>query len=239
MEQRPAFIVYDGLPVSAGGAHRIRQPRPELVWDQVARFLDVCAEPVEPLKVNLELYSRAPTPDALSAAAEQASALHGPGSRRTVASGTRDRSELFATSWLLEPAAIPGTLVWMGALPTIPAVNNIPAVVLSVRTIFRVRDPLSGEVLPYQGEEHYKPVGSIQGVVPIGLSSLFLRLSSQGSTCGLVMCLPFEEATDDLRACVGRLRERLPFKLSSKHWSRWSLNKKRTAYYARKIDVLA
>ena len=86
---RPAFIVYDGLPVSAGGAHRIRQSRPELVWDQVARFLDVCAELVDPPTVKLELYSRRPSPDAILAAAEQASALYGPGSRRTVASGGR------------------------------------------------------------------------------------------------------------------------------------------------------
>jgi hypothetical protein len=127
----------------------------------------------------------------------------------------------------------------MWSLSSMPAVDNVPAVVLSVRTVFRLRDPLSGEVLPYQGGEYYPPGGSIEGIVPIGLSSLFLRLSAEGSTCGLVMCLPFEEVTDDLRTYIGVLQERLPFKLSSKHWSRRALNQKHTAYYARRVNVLA
>jgi hypothetical protein len=43
-ERRPALIVYDGLPVSSGGAHGLGRRGPADVWAQLSRFLHECAD---------------------------------------------------------------------------------------------------------------------------------------------------------------------------------------------------
>ena len=37
---------------------------------------------------------------------------------------------------------------------------------------------------------------------------------------------------------VRGVRRRLPFRMSPQHWTRWQLNRGRTGYYARKVQVL-
>jgi hypothetical protein len=41
---RSSIITYDGLPVSKGGAHRLRTPNPKLALRQARDFLTVCTD---------------------------------------------------------------------------------------------------------------------------------------------------------------------------------------------------
>jgi hypothetical protein len=41
---RSSIITYDGLPVSKGGAHRLRTPNPKLALQQARDFLTACTD---------------------------------------------------------------------------------------------------------------------------------------------------------------------------------------------------
>jgi hypothetical protein len=85
---------------------------------------------------------------------------------------------------------------------------------------------------PPQGSELYGEQRASDNL-PLGLSLIYLRLANP-STCFLFLSLPFNEGAPELPAYVRRLQASLPFKLSSKHWSRWQLNAQGTKYYRRK-----
>src|SRR6185369_15846092 len=52
---RKALLVYDGLPVSHGGAHRLSRFEPERVLQYLSHFLETCTAGAI-LNCNLQLY---------------------------------------------------------------------------------------------------------------------------------------------------------------------------------------
>jgi hypothetical protein len=144
--------------------------------------------------------------------------------------------EVHETSWGLSQEQLPQAISWLSEQQPAPLPSTGPPFVIGVETRFRLKDPRSGAVLPFQGPEHYghQEYGH---QLPFGVSVLYARLSVK-STCSLLLCLPFGEVSDELQQYVATLQQRLPFKLSAKHWSRWQLNAAQTRYYSRKVSVV-
>ena len=233
--QRPhAVITYDGLPISAGGAHRLREKNHVATWESVLRFLHSFTTSEEPDHVRLLLAEGARIDGAFFAEAHRrARAAFGRAERRLKIAGEANE---FEHSWIVNRANIGDALDLMEALEPFPEHWLGAPLELSVEAIFCLRDPDTGEVFAGQDPELY---GGQEAAwkLQFGRSRLHLGLTTV-STCALFLFLPFPEVCPALRAYVRRVDESLPFRLSRKHWARWQLNEQGTGYYRRRVDVL-
>jgi hypothetical protein len=232
-ERRPALIVYDGMPVSSGGAHRLGLQQPTQIWTQLSRFLDECTDPIGPCETMLLVYEAAGsvlTP--IQAAKASATTLLGPPHGRIAVAGALEIRE---HAWLFDPDRLPDVLTWLAEQQPVPSLPTGTSIVVSVQTRFRLKDPDSGERLPFQDADAYGHQ-ELRNGLPLGESILYARLGAK-STCSLTMCLPYVDVSSELLRLAGALQKRLPFKLSAKRWALWRLNSAGSSYYARKVSV--
>lgn len=229
--RREGLITYDGLPISAGGGHHIREKSITRVWDSFSGFLDDCTVRVEPRTSLVILYESAQVPVEFSSPLKTilqttygAPRVHWP------IAGANDRENC----WHVPDEQLPEAVTWLSEQPVAPACPSGPALALCTTGAFLLREPRTHELLPSQGPDQYgyQEYG-FQRV--FGQSLINVRLSHR-STCSLFLSLPFTEVDDDFRAYVCALQERLPFKLSSKHWTSWHLNAKRDRYVGRVVN---
>jgi hypothetical protein len=233
IERPGVLITYDGLPLSAGGAHRLRRKDRAAIWKSMLHFLNVFTTYREPDEVRWLLHEGLRVDRAFFAKAHRvATTAFGRPQRRLAITG---QVEEYEHRWVLAPDEIDEALGFMQALEPFPEHWLGAPLVLSVNATFRLRDPDSGDPFPSQDPQLY---GNQEGSrLPLGLSAIYLRLTTQ-TTCGLFLSLPFPEITPALATFVERVDQALPFRLSKKHWSRWQLNAQGTRYYNRRIAVL-
>jgi hypothetical protein len=233
IERRTALIVYDGKPVSSGGAHRLGRQGPSQVWRQLSRFLDTCTHPIGPREAMVLVYeSVGGALASVQAAKTSAIARFGPPHSRIAVTGA---SRIREHAWLFDPDRVPDALEWLAGQSSVPSIATGAGCVVSVQARFRLKDPDSGEVLPFQSAELYGQQELRHGL-RLGDSIMYARLGVK-STCLLTLCLPYVDVSSELLRLVGALQGHLPFKLSVKHWSRWQLNSTGRSYYARKVSV--
>jgi hypothetical protein len=200
-------------------------------------FLLDCTDRHQPDGVQLILYEGASVPSSFSTPIkERVAAVYGIPKRRHAVTGKN--GNLWSNTWAIAPAQFSAVADWLAAqrpLPRIQCVAGEP-LVLGVEVTFKLRDPRSGDVLPFQGTEYYSGQ-KYAGDVPLGLSRLYSRLSDR-STWALCLSLPFTQVSEELRTYLVALRDYLPFRLSATHWTRWQLNAEGTRYYPRKVKVV-
>ena len=218
--RRSGFIVYDGLPHARGAAQRLDSPDPRRCWAELVGFLDACTDWTPPSRFQLSLVVSDDLPlGTLEAATAAARARLGEPRRNALPRSRPTRDE---TWWDVSASSVPAALEWIAEQQLPPQANGMQSATLSFVTRFRLQDPRSGDVLPFQGPEPYAQGGRLLGVVPYGQSRLFAQLAAT-STCSLVLCLPFECVDDGARGLVAALQARLPFALEPARWSRWAL----------------
>ena len=208
---RKALLVYDGLPVSHGGAHQLSRLPAERVFDYLLRFLDSCTADAG-LACALQLYSSVPPGDSardIKLVHRAAKREFGWSKRRLVASGPNGAKD-YVHSWALDSGDLSRAVAWakQQAQPVVAFLG--PALIVSVQARFVLRDPRSGQVLAHQdaaayGRQDWDGWGHL-----LGESSLHVRLS-QASTWSTILSLPFEDLTDDVRALIDAFQEHLPF----------------------------
>jgi hypothetical protein len=229
-----ALITYDGLPISAGGAHRIRGKDRAATWTAMLRFLHQFTTYREPDDVRL-LLAEGPRVDRRFFANAQRAATYafGRSERRLAILGEVEEHENW---WALGSADVDDALALMQSLEPFPDHWLDAPLALAVNATFRLRDAESAEPFPAQDPELY---GNREAawMLPLGRSAIYLRLTTR-STCALLLALPFAEVAPALVAYVRRIDQSLPFRLSRRHWSRWQLNARGTRYYKRRISVL-
>lgn len=202
---RNAFIVYDGLPVSSGGAHRLRERDPVRAWEQLTRFLDHCCKslsfrcrlllyetfpPNVPVRGLAKLQPKVRRPDGPTADVRtEATPLFGKPQRRKMMQ--LDGKETFEEEWVVDRDLIPAALQLLAAhpIPDPEALPNFPALVLGIGTHFFIKDPQTGRVVPgqrFEGCEKFE--GPMYGI-PLGESQAYVRLSSH-TACSLILTLP-------------------------------------------------
>jgi len=231
-ERRPALIVYEGMPVSSGGAHRLGRIGPAHVWKRLSSFLHECADPLGAHEARVLVYETVGTPlSSIESAKSSATALFGESRSRVAVAGV---AEIREHSWKFNPMRLPDAIGWLTEPRASPSTSAGPSFVVSVQVRFRLKDPDSGVRLPFQGAEYYAHQTLGDGR-PLGESMLYARLGAK-STCSLTLCFPFADVSAEFVRCAGGIQRRLPFKLSAKHWARWQLNAAGRAYYARRIS---
>jgi hypothetical protein len=100
---------------------------------------------------------------------------------------------------------------------------------------FRIRIPSSQELWPGQDPGRFGRFVTPAGV-KLGISSTRLSLQAKRSM-GLSLSIPRASDTD-LAEVVPWLQAALPMRLSSRHWTRWTLTKNKSSYRGRKIVPL-
>lgn len=208
-------MVYDGLPISSGGAHGLGRIGAREAYAGWSGFLDACTR-----QVNLDCYFDLPqTPELTvepSVRALISRVFPGEGRRHPVAPDrVQEALNLFSS---IEPQ------------PTNPW--GMAPVWLRFTADFRLVHPGTSEVWPEQEPErfgHFQTPTSVR----LGASQTNLSLEARRSM-GLLLSIP--EATDaDLAVLIPWLQAHLPFRLSTRHWSRWTLAKNGRTYRGRKL----
>jgi hypothetical protein len=233
MNRPQALFTYDGLPISSGGAHRIRIRDHRIIWKAVSLFLQTFTTPQTAEDVHLILYEdRRVEPSFFARALERAVQVYGSPQRRLAVSGS---VEVYQNAWMLGYEGISAAIDLMASLEPFPDHWLGGPMFLGVKSTFCLRYAGTSQPLPLQGSDVYG-VQEAAFRLPLGISILYLRLAHP-STCGLFLSLPFTDITSAVQIYVRNLESSLPFKLSSKHWSRWQLNAQGTRYYKRKASI--
>jgi hypothetical protein len=215
MELLESSVVYDGLPISSGGAHGLGRITARNALNAWTTFLDACTQ-----TSAIECWFQLPPtlgldvePAVRRALDEQFPIRDG---KYAVA---RDRfNDALALYESLQPQ--PANRYGMGP------------VWLWFNADFQVRSPTSSELWPGQDPTRFGQFRTPAGVL-LGTSSARLMLHAKRSM-GLVLSLPM--ATDsDLAVVLPWLQSALPMRLSVKHWTRWTWTKDRRSYRPRKI----
>jgi hypothetical protein len=211
-------VAYDGLPISGGGAHALGRISARDAYAAWYRFLETCTEP-SPIESWFD-FPQTPEltvePDVVRRV-EQAFPRHPRFARRHAVPPDRfgDALALFES---FEPLP---TNQW-GMAP----------VWLWFTADFRLRSPRSAELWPGQDPALFGHFQTPGGVL-LGASSTRLILQAKRSL-GLSLSIP--QATDaDLGEILPWLQAALPMRISSKHWTRWTLTKNQRSYRGNKI----
>lgn len=214
--QCESAVVYDGMPISSGGAHGLGRIGAREAWSAWSSFLST-----RTLSGPVRAYFDLPnTPELLvdprvRTAIQEAFPAEG---RRFPVPETRIADALdLLTSFEPQPANPWGMApVWL---------------VFVSDFALRAGD---GTVWPDQDPVRF---GSFQTSTGVRLGASTTKLSLQAKrSMGLLLSIP--NATDDeLAELKPWLQQGLPFKLSSKHWSRWTLAKNGRTYRGRKLVI--
>lgn len=219
--QRETAVVYDGLPVSSGGAHAINRlgaPEALRAW---RRFLGACTQQIGTEGMILLNDGSPPAPDAavllrVAQMFPERAELAG-GARRVPEHLIDDAIELMAN---ISPQ--PGD-EWGNA-----------ALTLFIEARFLLLRPGGDGLWPGQGSEEFGDFETPGGVA-LGGSSVRLVVDNRRSM-GLMLSVP--SATDaDVASLRPWLQEHLPFRLSDKHWTRWTLNKNGRTYRPQRMRL--
>lgn len=216
------LVTYDGLPASAGGAHRLRTRSPEAAFGQAQHFVDACARTISTPEVTLQLWSGGPADHAEPLAAFAMKRLGGP-----------RRREQTHTEWRVRADAVDDVLDTLGKAgaravtrhghPLAALVWNAEALLIDPGT----RATYSGVGADAFGRFAVDGYGRL-----LGVSGVRASIGTTASSLSLWLSLPGD---DRLAAAAAHVQEHLPFRLSAKHWRRWRPTRDGKAYRATKI----
>jgi hypothetical protein len=230
---RSSIITYDGLPVSKGGAHRLRTPNPKLALQQARDFLTACTDNSIPKVAFVEVIRGHSFDDEFSLPLiEQLTRTLGGSSRRQA--GTTN----IAHRWNLKADQIDEYVDMLNqALPLPVDPFGLQPFVVAAQINFRILDPQTRMALPGQESKLYGNYSAYPGQV-LGTSQLYARISGR-SSFSLFLNFPFEQQTAAFLSTVAHVQNHLPFPLSQKHWKQWRLTKNGTSYVGRRVIVQA
>jgi hypothetical protein len=230
---RSSIITYDGLPVSKGGAHRLRTPNPKLALQQAREFLTACTDNSIPKVAFVEVIRGHSFDDELSLPLiKQLKKKLGRSSQRQA--GTRN----IAHRWNLNADQIDEYVDMMNEAVPLPVDPfGLQPFVVAAQINFRILDRQTGAVLSGQESELYGNYSAYPGQV-LGTSQLYARISGR-SSFSLFLNFPFEQQTAAFLSTAAHVQNHLPFPLSQKHWKQWRLTKNGTSYVGRRVIVQA
>lgn len=224
---RRGVITYDGLPISSGGAHKLRSGGFVAPWAQIEHFLRACTDFERPEEIVIELIEGGGASSALVAPLKERF------SERFSALRSRRIGTAMGHQWLAGPA---GLAVLLQELETIHPLPDIAAASLTVNVTaaFRFVDPHARAVLLFQSPSDYL-MQTVGDRAFLGSSRAFARLAAH-PTVSVFFSLPFPEMSAEFRAYVEFLRDHAPFRLSDRHWKIWTLNRRGTRYAGRRLS---
>lgn len=205
--------MYDGLPVSSGGAHGLGRISVHDAYSRWCEFLSACTSP-RAITCAFDLPN---TPELRVDRSVRALLVRTfPGNDGKFPVPTDRVGEALELLTALEPQP---TNRW-GMAP----------VWLRFSADFALRRP-DGELWPHQDPSEFGYFETPTGV-RLGASMTSLILQARRSM-GLLLTVP-DATADDAAVLVPWLQAHLPFRLSPKHWTRWTLTKNGRTYRGRR-----
>jgi len=206
-------VVYDGLPISSGGAHGLGRTSVHDAFSAWQGFLDSCT-----VVDGTTYYFHLPhTPE-----------LEPP---RQAVRRIRKAFPAQDHRFLVPPDRIHEALDLLRELEPLPTNPwGMAPIWLTANADFTLKTP-SGDIWPNQGATTFETPGGVR----LGSSWTNLHIEARRSM-GLRLSIP--EATDnDLATLIPWLQAHLPFRLSPKHWTRWTLTKTGHSYRGRRLTL--
>jgi len=226
---RLGAITYDGLPISSGGAHSLRQKGFVAAYAALQAFVDSISLEREPTSVSVELF------DSGVGGFMHFLALRWEFSKRFRGKQGRAVGEHFGHQWEVQPSELGLLIHDLERLRPIPLVGYAGrSLVVHVYWKLILSDR-TGEQLPFQTRDSYMDFEAGFQLY-LGESVMYARIS-ENSTASLFLSLPFENVQPECIELADRINEAFPARLSTKHWKRWTLTKKGTSYLGRKIPA--
>ncbi len=226
---RQGSVTYDGLPLSSGGAHSLRQKGLVKSFEALQEFVNAVSFERNPFSVTLELIDSGGSLSHFMALKSEFDDKYTQKEGRTI-------GEYYGHQWEIDPAMLRSLIFDLETLRPIPTVGYAGrSLVVHVYWNLVFIDT-QGNQLPFQSRNDYLQF-DVDFQRYLGESFMYSRIS-ETSTAHLFLSLPFEEANDEATLLVKRIQKDFPTRLSSKHWKRWTLTKNGKSYVGRKIPGL-
>lgn len=217
------IVTYDGLPASAGGAHSLRAKDPRRAFGKVQAFVDAVGLIHGAPEISFRLWAGGPPDIAArieSFAAEQF--------------GGRQSQQRTHSQWRVRPESVDATLEVVAAAGSeAVTAHGHPLASLVWNARVTLVDPVTR--LPYEGidaDSFGRFAADGYGRI-LGESGVRGTFGTTASSLSLWLGLP---ADDRLHGAAVHVREHLPFRLSTKHWRRWSPTKDGRSFRSAKIS---
>jgi hypothetical protein len=216
VQQIQSAVVYDGLPISSGGAHGLGRTSIHDAFSSWRGFLESCT-----IADAVSCYFHLPHTPELEPA------------RRTVRK-IRKAFPAKGHRFPVPPDRIHEALDLMASLEPLPTNPwGMAPIWLSADAAFSLKTP-AGNIWPNQNPTAFGAFETPTGVT-LGTSRTTLHLEARRSL-GLHLSIP--EATDeDLTTLIPWLQAHLPFRLSPNHWTRWTLTKNNRTYRSHRLTL--
>jgi len=224
---RRGAITYDGLPISSGGAHSLRQKGFVNTFEALQGFVDLLSLEQEASSVTLELF------DLGSEGYTYFLSLSSEFDEKYNRKQGRQIGDYHGSQWEVEPPKLSPLIHDLEGLRPIPNAGHAGRSLVVHAYWNLVFADSNGNQLPFQSRKEYLQF-DIDFQRYLGESFIYARIS-ETSTAHLYLSLPFEEVNDEARLLVNRIQEHFPARLSTKHWKRWTLTKNGKSYVGRKI----
>lgn len=210
-------VVYDGLPLSAGGAHGLGRVTARGALRSWVGFLNARTE-------SSPVVGWFDFPDTPGLALS-------PDLRRQIEVAFPSQGQRCAVPWARADEAID---LFESVEPLLVNEWGMAPVWLWFTADIRLLQPETGEPWPGQDRALFDNFVT-PGGVELGASSTRLILQAKKSI-GLSLSIP--HATDsDLDTYMPWLQASLPLRLSSKHWSRWTATKRDDSYRGHRVAL--
>jgi len=206
-----SFILYDGLPIKSGGAHRLSKQHNEEILDSIKNFIATYTNSeVQHVGISMPEFRWA----------------------QFLKYCLRFGFPSFSwwNYWEVKQHLVSWTAsskILDNAVDLLDAEENV---VLTFAWRFYFVDPKTGALLPKQEQipvvDERKP-----------RSEVYLRLSKLDKTASVWFALPFEELNQENLEYISALQNALPFKFSSKNWRVYK-HSNNDNWFPRKLEVL-
>ena len=227
---RLAAITYDGLPISSGGAHKLRTRGFVAGLKAVQSFASAVSLDPIPKDCAVEVLEGNEVPK------EFTQALSSKFDARYIRRPSRAIGDHTGHQWEIEAMSLNQIVQELETLRPTPQTGYAGPAVLVHATWNLVFTDSERKPLPYQNKEHYLEF-EVGYQLPLGQSLVYSRIA-ETTTASLIVSLPFEEVSADAKRLAGEIQTHFPCRLSSKHWKIWRLTKKGDSYVGRKIPGL-
>lgn len=215
-------VTYDGLPVSAGGAHSLRAKNPRTAYASLRAFVDAAAIPLDAPALSFQMWNGGPADVSDKLKAFAAAQFGGPQRRQST-----------HTEWRVRPDTIEAALTALSdAGPRAVTPHGSPLAALVWSAEVALLDPALHSRYPGIDADAFGrfPVDGYGHL--LGASGIRATLGTTASSLSLRLAFPGDER---LPGAAAHVQDHLPFRLSTKHWRRWRATKNGQSYRATKI----
>ena len=215
-------VTYDGLPVSAGGAHGLRSQSPRKAYEQVHSFVAAAALPQTDPTLTFQLWAGGAAGASERLASFAAEQLGGP-----------QRRQRTHTQWRVRADTVDAVLDELNAAGADAVTEHgHPLASLAWSAPVALLDPATGA--PYAGiDADTFNAFEVDGYGRVlGASGIRATFGTTRSSLSLWLNFPGD---DGLHAAARHVQAQLPIRLSAQHWRRWRPTRDGSSYRSTKI----